>query len=586
MALFSQEISFSSFLQDWRSYDGQTLRKDLSAAFFVALLTIPLSIAYSLLAGLPPTAGLFSAIFGSIFVGIFGSSRHLIAGPSTGVSVLIQTSIAGILSIYHPQAVGGGKEQIVMEILIQMVFVIGVFQIIASLFHVSKLLQFVSQPVVLGYFAGVGAALVVNQLFTLCGISSANISTLVIFKFWYLLLHIFETNYVSATLGIFCLLMFFVFDKKWKNWPNALVILVIATLIGYFIQSSSFFLEKGHKISIIRDLGMDPLKFSFSFPHFSWEMMSEIIFPSLAIALLSILEVSSISRGLSARSGQEIQPAQDVFGIGMSNFLLSFLQGSMPASGSMSRSLLNFQHQGKTRFSAIFSGIFVAILLFGFWPFVQYIPLVTLASLLLFLIPSIINIEQVKITLKATKGDAFVFWLTFGSCLLFTLDVAFFLGIVISIASFLKKVAIPHLVEYAFNASGRLMVVSTNQIVHRKVRIVGISGELFFAAVDLFQSTLKAVASDPYVKVIVLRLNNVFYMDASMCFAILKLEEYLKTTKRHFVISGLTGEVLQVFQKSGLLDKIGKENIFITDETKPQLSTWRAFSYAQDLAGE
>jgi SulP family sulfate permease len=169
------------------------------------------------------------------------------------------------------------------------------------------------------------------------------------------------------------------------------------------------------------------------------------------------------------------------------------------------------------------------------------------------------------------------------SCLIFSLDVAFFIGIVISILFYLKRAAVPHLVEYAFDSSGRLIIISPKKLIHRKIRIIGISGELFFAAVELVQNTLQKVMKDPFVEVIILRLNGVYHVDASMCFAILRLFDYLKSTGRHLIISGVTEEVWEIFDKAGIVKQLGADNINLSDESKPQLSTWRACMRAKEL---
>ena len=215
---------------------------------------------------------------------------------------------------------------------------------------------------------------------------------------------------------------------------------------------------------------------------------------------------------------------------------------------------------------------------------VKHIPLASLAAILFVMVTGLIDIEELKICFKATKGDGVVFVITVLSCIIFNLDVAFFIGIVISIVTYLKRAAVPYLVEYTFNTSGRLQILSPKaKKVYRKIRIIGIGGGLFFGAVDLFETTLQAVANDPHVRTIVLRLNGVYHMDASMCFAILRLYEYLAVTKRHLVISGLTTEVWQILYKATIVDKIGQDNLFLTEESNPQLSTWRACLRAQDL---
>src|SRR5579872_1512838 len=124
-----RSISFAPFVPEWKEYSFSFFRHDLMAALAVALMTIPQSIAYSLLAGLPPTAGLFSAIFGTIFAAALGSSRHLISGPSTGTAILIQTTIADVLANYFEHVTGPAKEILVLHILTQIVLIMGLIQI-------------------------------------------------------------------------------------------------------------------------------------------------------------------------------------------------------------------------------------------------------------------------------------------------------------------------------------------------------------------------------------------------------------------------------------------------------------------------
>ena len=194
-----------------------------------------------------------------------------------------------------------------------------------------------------------------------------------------------------------------------------------------------------------------------------------------------------------------------------------------------------------------------------------------------------VQFDQVKLCIQATRGDAVALLLTTGSCLFFDLDIAFFIGIIISIVFYLKRSAEPHRVEYAFDLAGRLTEVSPEEKVHRKVRIIGVAGELFFGTVDLFQNTMRTIAKDPHVKAIVLRLTGVYHVDASMCVAMIKIYGYLKNTKRHLVISGISDEVWKIFYRTGIVEKVGAENLFLADEANPQLSTWKACLRAQDL---
>ncbi len=578
----SPSVSFPPLRREFSGYGLKPFSNDLLAAFAVALMTIPQSIAYSLLAGLPPTAGLYSAIFGTIFTAALGSSRHLISGPSTGVAILIQTSIADILYNYFDTIEGAARDDLVLHILGQIVLLSGLIQIGAAFFNVSKLLQFVSRPVILGYFMGIMMAIYINQFYYFFGIPSQGPDVSQVFKAWKFLAHLQLTDWKTLLIGLGTLGLLLLIRKRksWKILPDALFVLVIASLIVYAL---SHWLVNAPLTPTLETFGLTdhPLP-KLTLPLVDFWLINKIFAAAVAIAFLATLEVFSISRHFSARSGQQIQVNQDVLGLGAGNFVLSFLIGSMPASGSATRTSVNFNAKAKTRLAAIFSGFFTAAIVFFGWPLVQHIPLASLAALLIASAPVLVDFKEVKLSMRTTTEDRWVFLLTFVSCLIFSLDIAFFIGIVISIGTYLRRSAIPHLVEYAFNAKGRLMTIGPKEEVHRKVRIIGIAGDLYFGSADVFQSALQSVASDPNVQAIVLRLNNVYHMDASMCLAIQQLHETLALTKRHLVISGLTEEVWHVFHRAGLVKQIGLENLYFTDESNPQFSTWKACLHAQE----
>ncbi|HEY4254964.1 MAG TPA: SulP family inorganic anion transporter [Chlamydiales bacterium] len=572
-------ISFAPFSAELRAYDFPQFRNDLLAALAVALLTIPQSIAYSLLAGLPPTAGLFSAIFGSMLVAAFGSSRQLIAGPSTGVAILIQTSIADLLANYFETVTGPAKEALTLHILTQIVLIMGILQIASGFFNVSKLLQFVSRPVVLGYFAGITVAIAVAQVSYLFGVPSVAGGTLVS-KAIFFVAHLTETNGAALVVGASSLGVLLFFRRHLRNWPDALFAILAASLIALaFHRGNSEF-----RVQTIQDLHLaaQPIP-QLIMPLVDFNIINKVFPSAVAIAFLAVLEVFSISRNFASRSGQSVQINQDVFGLGLGNTALSFIAGTLPCSGSMTRTALNFRMSAKTRLAAVLSGLFTAVILYFCWPLVELIPLAGLAALLIATLPALTNFQELKLCFRATREDAWVFILTFLSCLIFSLEIAFFIGIVMSIATYLKKSSEPYLVEYAFNAKGRLMVVSPQEDVHRKVRIIGIGGELYFAAADFVQNAMADVIGDPNVEAVVLRLNNVHHMDASMCLALTRLHELLKAKGHYLIISGLTEEVWRVFHRAGLVKQVGVDNLYFTDESNPQFSTWKACLRAQEL---
>jgi SulP family sulfate permease len=575
-----RSISALPFKGEFTSYGWPHFRSDALASVAVALLAIPQSIAYSLLAGLPPMAGLFAAIFGTLFAAAFGSSRHLISGPSTGTALLIQTAIADVLYNNFEAVTGPARDALALHLLGQLVLLMAVIQIGAAFFNVSKLLQFVSRPVILAYFAGIAVAIVVNQLYPFFGIDREPKDLSTLLKAGDFVVHVREINGMSAVIGGGSFALLLLLKRKFPTLPYALIMLIAGAIAT---EQLNRWVGEG----TVKQLNVFPLTEmpvpDFSFSLLDLKLLNKIFPAAVALSFLAILEAFSVSRAFAAQSGQKVQVNQDVFGLGVANYVLSFLSGSMPASGSATRTALSYRLGSNTRLAAILSAVWTALFLFFLWPWVQRIALPSLAALLIATVPALVNWQEIRLSFRATREDAWVFLLTFFSCLIFSLDIAFFVGIVISIGSYLKKSSTPILVEYAFNPKGRLMVVSPKEEAHRKIRIIGIGGDLYFAAADVFQNAMESVAEDKDVEAIVLRLNNVHHMDASMCLAIARLHEQLALSRRHLVISGLTEEVWHVFHRAGIVKTIGLDNLYFTDESNPQFSTWKACLRAQEL---
>lgn len=568
------------FFPEFAEYGFSDLYKDLFAALAVALMTIPQSLAYALLAGLPPMAGLYCAVVGTFFTSVVGTSRHLIAGPSTGSAILLQTAIAGVLYTYYPEVGGAAKQELVMQLLTQILFLVGVLQLLLVSCNVSKLLQFVSRPVILGYFAGITVVIGFTQLFRLTGVPSLKGDYPILFKVGYFFSHLHELQFPTLMVGLFSLFFLLFLRRFFPKLPNPLIVIMAASLLAEYLNHlyPDLPIETLAKFSLPEELSIP-----WALPFLELSLLPKIFPAALALAFLAILEVFSVSRTFAGKTGQKVQPNQDILGLGLGNFFLSWIPGAMISSGSATRTTLNYRMGAKTRLAALGSVFLTALLVKLFWPWVAKIPLTALAALLMATVHVLMDVKEIRFTFRTTREDAWVFFLTFISCLFLSLEIAFFVGIVISIASYLKRSASPILVEYAFNAKGRLMTVSSTKTARRQVRIIGIGGDLYFASADVFQSALETIAEDHFLKAIVLRLNNVHHMDASMCFAILRLHQSLKAKGRHFLISGLTEEVWKVFYRAGLVKEIGSDHLYFTDESNPQFSTWKACLQAQEL---
>ncbi len=312
--------------------------------------------------------------------------------------------------------------------------------------------------------------------------------------------------------------------------------------------------------------------------------MNHLLPVAFAIALLSVMEATSTAKSIAASSGQHLCTNQEIFGLGLGNFFSSFI-GAMPISGSPSRSALNYENGAKTRLAAVFNSLFVYLLIVAFGFLIRHIPIAAFSALLIVSSGSIVNFKQLFLCLKATRSDAFVLILTLLACLFLSLDIAFYIGVAMSISFYLKKAAIPQLVEFTVDKAGILHSMDHHhQHKPRKIRFIKVEGELFFGAADLFQSALKSITEDDTTtRVIILQLKNARDIDATACLALQQLHDYLKNSSRHLIGCGITHQTWDVLSDSGMIELIGKNNLFIFDERRPHLSVQKAFLRAYDL---
>jgi SulP family sulfate permease len=582
---YFDNITLFPFSRELENYGVPTLFRDLMAGLSVALLTMPQAMAYALIAGLPLSAGFFSAIFSSFIASLFGSSRYLILGPSNAIAILIQYAIAEILYAHYRHLTGAERDQMAIQILTQLSVLVASFQLLATSFGLGRLTQFVSQPVITAYISGCAVAIIVSQFNVILGIPASGEVLSLFEQGAYALTHLKFFNPMTLIVGLGSLFALIAFKKWDKRIPAAALTFVIASIVIYFIQAA----KPGsvREVLVIGDVGdLADMQASYFIPYFDLTLMNELLPVAFAVSLFSILETSSVSKTVAASTGEPCSISQDILALGMGNLISSFV-GAMPISGSTSRTILNIASGAQTRCAAMFAAVFVGIALYIFGDFVMHIPLAALSALLLVTAFSIVNKKQLMLCLKATRADAYVFWITFLSCIFFSIDIAFYIGVCLSIISYLSKAAVPQVTQYVIDKSGKLKKLELSAPEEMgNVRFIKVKGELFFGAVDLFQTTLKSVAEDDAgTRVIILHLKNARDIDATACLAIQQLYEYLNSSKRYLLITGLTLPIWEVLSDSGIVSQIGKENLFLIDDRQPVLYMELAMKRAQELAG-
>jgi SulP family sulfate permease len=561
------------FLSELRTYTWEKCRADLLAGATVTLVSIPQAIGFALILNLPPTPVIVSVIIGGFVGSLFFSSRHHVFGPTSSISLIIAATIAANTAAGLPP----------LELATYLAFLIGIIQLLAGLLNFGEITKFISRSVVVAYSTGIGILLIASQLHNLLGYSvgsGQNFSTNVLQALYDLgTARVFPW---ALGIGALTFAIFWLVRRVRPQWPEALIGLA---LLG--IGAKLYTLQ--HPVVpflMVRDEGaltaIVPAFAGVPFGPRRIHLLPELAGTAIAISILGMLEAASITKGLAAKSGQKIEPNQELIGMGAANIACSFF-GAVPGSSSFARSAVNYQSGARTQMSSMMSSVVVLLVLGYVTPVFNFIPVAALAAHLIRVGFKMINMHQIRISCRSTPSDLVVFVVTLASCLLLRLDTAIYVGIGVSLALFLRKTSTPTLVEYAINESGALAELNDPaQRAHPQISIIHVEGELFFGAADLFQEQVRSLAENQNIKVFILRMKNARHLDASTVMALENLHDYLRETGRHLLISGSNPDVTRVLENSGLLAQIGPENIFPA-ESNATVSTSKALKRAKAL---
>ena len=589
----SEHIVLFPFVAPLQRYDLDKLRHDVHAAANVTLLAVFQAIAFAAIAGLPVVFGVLCTAVAAMVAPLFSASRYTIMGPTNATAFMLFSFFS-----VNPALAGRWSELVPL-----LVLMVGIIAALGSLLRVADLMQFVSRSVLVGYISGAAVLILANQMTHLLGLGrwidpeeGASCVGLILG----LVKALPHTDWVSLFIGGATLAIYGGLRRWQPQWPCFAFALVIASaLFGSLIR---FHVVPFQAAATYGTFGFDELMPRI--PHLWREGIfndiSALLGVALAIAFLASLENTLMAKSLASISGDHADVNQDMFSVGMAN-LASAIAGGMPASGSLTRSTLNFESGARTRFASLFSGVFslgfaILIAASAGWgvPLIDYIPKAALAALVIVLSLSLFNLRNIRICLRSTNDDAVVLAITFISTLLAPLHVAIFIGVAISISLFLRKASRPHLVEYEFSDVGELREMGEKrQRPIPAISIVHVEGDLFFGAADLFRTQIQRTVSDPAIQVIILRLKNARHLDATSVMALEDLIRFMRAKGLHLIVSGASREVYRVLKKSGVLTtlqdgcdrKAGASNIFLSNPRNPNLSTRSALKRAQQLLG-
>lgn len=549
-------------------YNASHILGDLRAGLNVALLAFPQGMAYALIAGLPIEYGIYGSAIAAMVAPIFSRTQYITLGPTNATSVMLLSAFLGL------GIVGAEKLSLVPTLIL----LVGIFILLGAYFKVANFIQYISRSVITGYITAAALLIITNQIPKALGLTLEGKGA-TFFDSMSLILGATSTVH-WATLGtsIATAAVYILLNRRFKTLPNVAISIVV--------MSAATALLLGEDSGLLLLPGVDAQNWTFQAPSLRFENVKLLASPALAIALLCILEGISIGKSLAARTGARLDTNQAMFSIGMANVACAFFSG-MPASGSLTRSSLNTVSGGQTVLASYISGVIVFIGAFLLGPYTAHIPQCTLAVLVIAIGISLVNKHAIRIVMRTTRSDAAVFLITFTSGTILPLDTAIYVGVGTSIMLFLKKVARPEMVEYAFNDQGQL--AETSETIKRdtpEVSIVHVEGELFFGAAELFRDQMRRICEDPNLRIVILKMRNAHHMDATGVMALEELVRYMQELDRYLILSEAKADLIRVLKNSGIYDYIEERNIFRDDPSNPTMSTARALRRAREQLGD
>jgi len=540
-------LKFLPFLSWAKQTTPQSARQDAMAGLTGAIIVLPQGVAYALIAGLPPEYGLYAAIVPAIIAALFGSSWHLISGPTAALSIVVFTTIS-------PLAQVGTAAYI--SLVLTLTLMAGLFQLMLSLARMGSLVNFVSHSVVVGFTSGAAVVIATSQIKNALGLDLQSTGNFILN--WVAVAdNILATHLPSLVVAALTLITLIVIKRWRRKWPNMLIAMVVGS-----VATQALLLTSWSSVSQIALVGEIPSQLPpLSTPLITWDLLRQLAPGAMALGLLGLVEAVSIARSVATRSGQQIHGNQEFIGQALSNILGSF-SSSYATSGSFTRTGVNYEAGATSPLAALFAAVFLALIVLLFAPLAGYITLPSMAAILLVVAWNLIDWHHIKIIYRAGKNEAMVFSVTFAATLLLPMEFAIYLGVLLSLVLYLRRTSKPNITALASSKGAQKLVdVQRSDLPEcEAIKIIRIDGSLFFGAVDYVQTALIGI-SQKHVLIVASGIN---FIDLAGTQLLANEAKRLAAKGGGLYLCNLKGRVIKPIIRNGHLGTIGKRHIFAT----------------------
>jgi len=535
------------FLAWFRLVTKESIKADFFAGLTGAVIVLPQGIAFATIAGLPPEYGLYTAMVTPIIAALFGSSRHLVSGPTTAISIVVFSAIS-----HHAEP---GTNEFVM-LALTLTFLAGVYQLGFGLARLGSLVNFVSHTVVIGFTAGAAILIATSQMKHITAITIPKGESF-LHTWGDLFQGMTDINLFVFSIALVTLFIAIASKKLLPKSPYLLVGMVGGSVMALFLKDYS------EGITLVGEIPahLPPL----SSPEFSMETIKMLAPEAFAVALLGLIEAVSISRAVATKSNQRIDANQEFIGQGLSNIVGSFFS-SYAGSGSFTRSGINYDAGAKTPLSAIFAAVLLMVIVLLVAPLTAYLPIAAMGGIILLVAYNLVDFHHIKQTLTFSKTESSILLTTFFATLFLELEFAIYLGVLLSLVLFLAKTSTPKIPTLSVDASDdkrKLINIQKKPLKQcPQLKIIRIDMSIYFGSINHIQKRISKIADNERIYHILIVATGINFIDLAGAEALVSENNRLKQLNGGLYFVGLKSTVYEFAAKSCFVKKVGNDHFF------------------------
>ena len=544
-------------LNSLKGYNSKSFFTDVIAGFIVGIVALPLSIAFAIASGCSPETGLYTAIIAGFCIAAFGGTKCQIGGPTGAFTVIIY-------KIVNDPSLG-------MTGLATATVLAGIILILLGVFKLGGLVQFIPYTIVIGFTAGIAVTIATGQIgdffglapdfskpIEILGQSYSKMPGTFVGKILVYISSISTINWYSFIMALVCLVIIFLWPKVTNKIPGSLIVIILAT-VANIILSNCFDLHT----DIIKDRYSIPSSLPKpQLPALSFQTIKTVFPTACSIAVLAAIESLLSAVVADGMIGSKHNSDNELIGQGIAN-IFSPLFGGLPATGAIARTATNINNGGRTPIAGIIHAITLLLIMLLFGKYVEYIPMAALAAVLISVAWNMAGLPAIKALAKGQKSDIAILLITFLITVFVDLTYAISIGLIISGLLFIKKIV--ELSEVTSGNKGIFEGAKTNDYdeqieIPKDVMIYEINGPLFFGTIRKFELAMERTKNN--YKVLILRMRNTLYLDAGGIRALEQCKAACDRKGITIVLSGIHTQPFMLCEKTGMTEKIGRENIF------------------------